>query len=127
MKHIKLLENYVIGQEGLRVRVPINEDLSQEDPIKVWDTFYDLLSGVDGIMSEEGDISRYWDQKMYDEEIDPVTQTIKTAGDVKDNLDNIKKWAKMLLDGVEGNRSEGKYSEDRYWQPGAIEAAKKMF
>ena len=119
MKYIALLEDYM-GDK-------MPKDLSGLNPVDVWDTFYGLLDGIDGIMSEQGDISRYWDQDMYNNEIDPITKTFKTTADIKKHIDEIAKWAVMILNGIEGNRSENNYSEDRYWQSGMIEAAQKMF
>jgi hypothetical protein len=94
----------------------VNEQINQNesnDLKNFWNNYLKLVDIIDGIISEEGELStRYWKDGL-EEELDNITSTIKTIKDISDNKQNIINNFKSLIDGINGWISEGK-SISRY-------------
>lgn len=90
----------------------LNEN-SNSELINLWNEYLKLVDIIDGILSEHGELSdAYW-QTGLAEELDSITEVVKTTKDVSDNKERIIKNAKSLLDGLTGWDEAGK-SLSRY-------------
>lgn len=79
----------------------------------IWDNYLKLADIIDGIISEEGELStRYWKNGVEDELYD-ILDSVKIVGDILDNKQRIINNFNMLMDGLDGWKSEGK-SLSRY-------------
>lgn len=106
MKRIKLFENF-------------------DNDLDLWNTYMSIIDGIDGIISEHGELNdSYWKPDV-ETELNEITDSVKTVDDVKKNKDRIMTNLKDLLDGLEGVMQSGSISVDRYFKSGVIEAAKK--
>lgn len=99
---------------------------SLSDDVKLWDAYIKFVDGIDGIISEHGELSdSYW-KEGTEAELDSITGSIKTVGDVQKNRERIIDNATALLDGLIGTLASGRISEDRYFQPGAVNGLKTV-
>ena len=90
----------------------VNENVN-EDLITLWNNYLKLVDIIDGIISEEGELStRYWKDGL-EEELDEITSNTKTTKDIFNNKQKIINNFNMLMDGIDGWISEGK-SISRY-------------
>lgn len=90
----------------------INESVN-EDLINLWNNYLKLVDIIDGIISEEGELSTgYWKEGL-EEELDDITLNTKTIKDIFNNKQRIIENFNMLMDGIDGWISEGK-SISRY-------------
>lgn len=89
---------------------------------KIWSKYLKLVDILDGIMSERGSLPQsYW--KTQDaEEMDVLTATLKTVGDLQANEKRIVENFNKLLDSTNAWISAGN-SIDRY---GSMRGLKKM-
>lgn len=110
MKHLKVFESFELNE------------VSQS--IKLWNAYMGLVDGIDGIISEEGELSSsYWKDNVQ-ADLDKITGEVKTEADVKKNTEAIMKNLTELLDGLDGYIGSGRIEEDRYFKKGAIKNAK---
>jgi len=89
----------------------------------LWSTYMELVNGIDGIISEFGELpTRYW-KEITANELNRITDVVKDISDVNEERKNIKKNLEELLDGISGWTSE-KGPPNRYFKPGVIEKAR---
>ena len=78
-----------------------------------WNNYLALANIIDGIISEEGELSlRYWENGV-DEELNYIINNTKSTYDIINNKQRIIANFNMLMDGIDGWISEGK-SISRY-------------
>lgn len=92
----------------------------------LWTIYMGLVDGIDGVISEEGELSdAYWKDNV-EKDLDEITGYVKTAKQIGEKKDEILKNLEELLDGLDGAIGSGRISEDRYFKKGAINKAKKF-
>ena len=95
-------------------------------PVKSWNVYLEFVEGIDGIISEYGALpTSYWKNGVQDE-LDSITESVKTKAGIIANKVRIINNATDLLDGLTGIIGSGKISEYRYFKPGAIAGIRKM-
>ena len=96
-----------------------------DNDLDLWNTYMSIIDGIDGIISEHGELNdSYWKDGV-EEELDEITSDTQTVADVKKNKERIIANLKDLLDGLDGVIQSRSISVDKYFKSGVIEAAKK--
>jgi len=94
--------------------------------LELWNAYMGLVDGIDGIISEEGELSdAYWKDNV-EKDLDEITSYVKMEHHIAEKKDMILKNLEELLDGLDGVIGSNKVSEDRYFKKGVINTAKKV-
>lgn len=108
-----------------------NESRNENQLIELWNAYLSVIDGIDGIISEHGELPDSYFLPNVESDLDNITSGVEPK--YPDALDDIARLesdiiqnSKDILDGLDGAIGSGRYSEDRYFQTGSIEKLREL-
>lgn len=107
--------------------IPMFEDFKGDEELtNLWNIYMEFIEGIDGKISETGELeSKYWKEEV-EPELNRITRTVKTLSDVSSESEEIIQNLKDLLDGLDGLISEQGNSIENFWETGVIRKARLL-
>jgi hypothetical protein len=100
---------------------------SQQQLIMLWEAYMSIVNGIDGIISEEGELSNsYWKDNV-EKDLDNITNYVKNIEQIEEKKSDIIKNFGELLDGLKGAMASGRINQSRYFQKGVIAKAQAIY
>jgi hypothetical protein len=87
---------------------------SNQSIISTYNSYMEIVEGIDGIISEHGELPSSCFESGLEEKIDELTAGVTEESDI--NVEGVKENALKLIDGIECLLATGRISIDRYFK-----------